>query len=212
MTAQRIPLWLKIGFTVWVAVWIPKYWLYYGPVNFLWFCDIANVVLVAALWAESSLLLSWQAVSVLLVQVLWVVDFTSALTVGRHPIGGTGYMFQATIPIDIRLLSLFHGVTPFLLLWGARRLGYDRRAFWVQTIFAQILLPISWIATRHESGITKDINWVWGPFDDVQQKMPAVAYLLVTMIAYPVILFLPTHLFLRWWAPRPSVDTPERAG
>lgn len=212
MATRRIPLWLKIGFTLWVAVWVPFYWDYYGPVNFLWFCDIANFLIAAALWAESPLLLSWQAVSILLVQILWVIDFVSALTLDKHPIGGTGYMFSSHIPIHIRLLSLFHLVTPFLLLWGVRRIGYDRRAFWAQTVFAQVMLPISWIATRHESGFTKDINWVWGVNDEVQHVMPPIPYLLVTMIGYPIVLYLPSHFFLRWWGRRPSVDTPKRAG
>jgi hypothetical protein len=53
---KRLPHWLKLAFTLWVIVWIPFYWDFYGPRNFLWFCDIGNLVLAAALWSESRLL------------------------------------------------------------------------------------------------------------------------------------------------------------
>ena len=33
--ASRIPLWLKIVYTAFMAVLIPVYWYYYGPTNFL---------------------------------------------------------------------------------------------------------------------------------------------------------------------------------
>jgi hypothetical protein len=49
----KIPLWLKVAYTAFVAVLVPYYWHTYGPVNFLWFCDIALLVTLAALWLES---------------------------------------------------------------------------------------------------------------------------------------------------------------
>jgi len=59
---KAIPTWLKVGFTFWIAIWIPFYWQHYGPQNFLWFFDIGNLLIGAALWWESRLLFSWQAV------------------------------------------------------------------------------------------------------------------------------------------------------
>ena len=53
---MRIPLWLKIGWTLWLGVWMPYYWMQYGPQNFLYFCDIANLLIGLALWLESPLL------------------------------------------------------------------------------------------------------------------------------------------------------------
>jgi hypothetical protein len=55
---MRIPLWLKIGWTVWLGVWMPYYWMQYGAQNFLYFCDIANLLIGLALWLESPLLSS----------------------------------------------------------------------------------------------------------------------------------------------------------
>ena len=49
MAAMRVPLWLKIGWTVWVIAWLPFYWTQYGLQNFLFFCDLGNLFLMLAL-------------------------------------------------------------------------------------------------------------------------------------------------------------------
>src|SRR6266481_1657128 len=113
---MRIPLWLKIGRTLWVGMWMPYYWMQYGPQNFLYFCDIANLLIGLALWLESRLLFSWQATSVLLFQTLYTIDLVGRLTAGKHLIGGTEYMFSPAIPLFVRLLGLFHVVTPVIYL------------------------------------------------------------------------------------------------
>ncbi|HEY6105133.1 MAG TPA: hypothetical protein VIV59_04075, partial [Anaeromyxobacteraceae bacterium] len=92
--ASRIPLWLKLGWTAWLAVWLPFYWRHYGPQNFLWFCDIANIGVGLALWLESPLLFSMQALSILVVQILYTVDLAGRALSGRHLLGGTEYMFD----------------------------------------------------------------------------------------------------------------------
>jgi len=75
ISKMRIALWLKIGWTLWVGVWLPYYWMQYGPQNFLYFCDIANLLIGLALWLESPLPFSWQATSVLLFQTLYTMSF-----------------------------------------------------------------------------------------------------------------------------------------
>ena len=148
MGSSRLPLWLKIGWTVWVAIWLPVYWNYYGPRNFLWFCDIANFMIMVGLWLESPVVLSWQACSVLLIQLLYTFDLVVRAVTGFHPIGGTGYMFNddgSNLPIGMRLLSLFHVATPPLLIWGLKRLGYDRRGLYWQIATAWIVLPICFL-------------------------------------------------------------------
>ena len=42
MERARIPLWLKIGWTIWVAIWAPLAGNYYGPQVYLHFCDLGN--------------------------------------------------------------------------------------------------------------------------------------------------------------------------
>jgi hypothetical protein len=47
-----IPLWLKIAYTAFVVVVIPIYWASWTPANFLWFCDVALLLTLPALWLE----------------------------------------------------------------------------------------------------------------------------------------------------------------
>ncbi|PYV61230.1 MAG: hypothetical protein DMG95_12690, partial [Acidobacteria bacterium] len=74
----RIPLWLKIAWTAWIVLWAPVYWKQYGAQNFLFFCDIGNFLIALGLWLESSLIFSWQAVGLLVVQSLYTVDLLGA--------------------------------------------------------------------------------------------------------------------------------------
>ncbi len=198
MPAGRIPLALKLGYAAWMAVWVPAYWLHNGPDNFLWLCDVANFVVAAAVFLESPLLFSASASGVLVVQVVWIVDVLGRLVFGVHPVGGTEYMFDAAEPLAMRLLSLFHVAMPALLLWGVRRLGYDRRGWKLQSAFVWILLPATYFLTDPAN----NINWVWKPFGVEQTLMPPLAYLGVCMLAYPLLLFWPTHLLLARWDAR----------
>src|ERR1039458_9408651 len=105
---MRLPLWLKIAWTVWLLVWAPVYWRQYGAQNFLFFCDLGNVLIGIGLWLESPLIFSWVASGLLLFQTIFTVDFAGALLTGHHLVGGTEYMFDPGVPPMIRLLSLFH--------------------------------------------------------------------------------------------------------
>ena len=102
----RIPPGVKIAYTVWLLIWIPCYWNWYGPSIFLWFCDIGNFVLCLALWRESRLLFSWQAVSLLLVQFYWLASFLSGIPTGEPLLGGADYMFNEATPLGIRFLTI----------------------------------------------------------------------------------------------------------
>lgn len=194
MTAGRVPLWLKIGWTLWVAVWMPLYFQYYGPSTFLWFCDFANFIILAGLWRESPLLLSWQAVSVLIFQLAYTLDILGRLIFRRHFIGGTEWVFDdPSIPLRIRLASVFmHVAAPPVLVWGVRRLGYDRRALPLQIATAAVLLPVCWLGWD----AALNLNWVWKPFNRKQEWTGPALYVLVCIVGYAVLLFLPTHLIL----------------
>jgi len=52
---MRVPLWLKIVWSIWVLVWVPVYWRQYGAQNFLYFCDLGNILIAVGLWLESPL-------------------------------------------------------------------------------------------------------------------------------------------------------------
>src|SRR5436190_4854154 len=115
LSADRlIPLWFKLLYTAFVAVVIPYYWVTYTPWNFLYFCDVALLMTLAGVWAESPLLISMPTVGIVLAQMLWVVDFGAHLA-GRQVTGMTNYMFDSNIPLFVRGLSLFHGWLPFVL-------------------------------------------------------------------------------------------------
>lgn len=191
-----VPLWLKLVATAWLVVWIPIYWQAYGWPNFLWFCDLANFLLAAALWLESPLLLSSQAISVLVVQVLWIVDVVGRLVLGFHPIGGTEFMFDPAKPLALRLLSLFHVAVLVLLIWGLRRLGYDRQGLKLQIIIALVVLPLSWTF-----GAERNLNWTWGPFGSVQELLPPLVYLALLPFGYLLLLYLPSDWAFRRWVP-----------
>jgi hypothetical protein len=75
-SANRLPLAFKLAYTAFMAVLIPVYGYYYGPTNFLYFCDVTLIILLAGIWLESALLVSMCAVGILILQTLWVVDFT----------------------------------------------------------------------------------------------------------------------------------------
>jgi hypothetical protein len=63
---------VKGAYTAFVAVLVPYYLSIYGPANFLWICDIALLLTVAALWLGSRLLASMQLVAVLLPSFVWL--------------------------------------------------------------------------------------------------------------------------------------------
>lgn len=197
LSAMRLPLWLKLGWTLWIAGWAPVYWKQYGLQNFLFFCDLGNLFILLALWLESSLLFSWQATGLLLFQSVYTLDLAITLLSGRHIIGGTEYMFDPNIALWIRLLSLFHVVTPPLLLWAVRWLGYDRRGWIFQTATAWIVVPINYF---WRPGL--DVNWARGLFFHEQHILPGLLYLLLYLVVVPLAVYFPTHLLLQWWARR----------
>jgi hypothetical protein len=194
---MKIPLWLKLLWTVGVIVWAPFYWRQYGLQNFLFFCDLGNFFIAVALWLESPLLFSWQAVSLLLFQTLFVIDLAAALMTGHHPIGGTEYMFDPHIPMAIRLASLFHVITPILLLWAILRLGYDQRGWKFQTVTAWVV-----VTTNYFWRPQYDINFARGLFFHQQHLVPGPLYLLAYLILVPAVVYYPSHLFLLWFSAR----------
>jgi hypothetical protein len=139
--SPKIPLWVKLAYALFVSVMVPVYWHDYGPTNFLYFCDVAVFLALAALWSESTLLASIAAVGIVLPQLVWVLDL-GAHVVGLKITGMSDYMFDSKIPAFTRAISLFHGWLPFLLLYLTWRLGYDRRAFAIWTGLALVLMLV----------------------------------------------------------------------
>ena len=186
-----LPLWPKILYAIFLCVLVPTYWIRYGPKNFLWFSDMALLMLGASLWLESSLLASMAALSVLLLELLWTVDFFVGLVFGKSPTTLSSYMFDSMFSRPLRALSLFHLVLPPLTVWLLYRFGYDSRALVLQTLLAWVVLPVSYLVAKPAD----NINWVYG-FGKRQTWMPAALFVVLLMILFPLVLYLPTHLLL----------------
>jgi hypothetical protein len=193
-----------MAYSAFVAIVVPSYWVTYSPWNFLYFCDIALLITGVAIWIESPLLVSMQAVAITIPQLLWVVDFLFRLVAGVHITGVTSYMLDSSIPLFLRALSLFHGWLPFFLLWLLSRLGYDRRALGIQSVVAIMVLLISYLfapapppSASHPNWAV-NINYVYGLDDKHPQTMMAPWLWLLFIMAVSVIaIYLPTHFVLR---------------
>jgi hypothetical protein len=198
---NRLPLTLKIAFTVYIAVLVPTYLHFWGPLNFLWFCDVSMFLTLIALWTESSLLASMPAVAIVLPQLMWAFDFVYRAIAGpgnHFPTDLTEYMFKPEQSLFVRGLSTFHGWLPFLLLWLVWRLGYDRRAWWAMTLFGWgvVLLSYFLVTTNDPSG-AGNVNKIFGPNDEEPiTSMSRLQWLGVLMLIYPAI-YIVSHLLLR---------------
>jgi hypothetical protein len=204
---KRIPIAVKLLFTAFMAVLVPVYWKNYGLTNFLYFCDVALFLTLAAVWLESPLLAAMSAVGIVLPQLFWCADFI-ATAIGLPITGMTAYMFDSKIPLFARGLSFFHFWLPFLLIYLVWRLGYDRRALKYWTVLAWALLLICYFISPAppsvDPNVPANINYVYGLSDAAPQTwMPRHLWLLVLMIGLPLLLYWPTHLaLLRAFPPR----------
>ncbi len=197
-----VPLWLKLVYTVFVAVLVPTYWHYYGPGNFLYFCDMALLLTLAGLWREDRLLTSMGACGILAPQILWVLDF-AAHAFGLKITGMTDYMF-ADSSVLLRGLSLFHGWLPFLLVYLVWRLGYDRRALVAWTALAWGAMLVSYVFLPPPSAAAgmaaANVDYVFGPSDaEPQHWMAPTLWLLALMSALLTLFWIPSHWVLSKW-------------
>jgi hypothetical protein len=190
-----IPLWLKLVYTAYLAVLVPAYARKAdaGPLNFLWFSDLALFSTGAALWLESPLLASVTAVGVLAPELFWNLSFFVRLLTGKRISGLTDYMFDGRRSLFMRGLSLFHVALPVLLIWLLASLGYDTRALLVMTVVAWVVLPATYLLTRPEH----NINWVFGFGAPPRRPLPPKPWVLTLMLGFPILIYLPTHLLLR---------------
>lgn len=194
LTSTLVPLWLKVTWTAMVLVVVVVYWRHRGPANFLWFSDIAILVLVPGLWLESSFIVSLAACMVLIAEVLWSVSFFGRLLHLPHGTGLADYMFEEQSPLWLRAVSLFHVPLLAVIVWGPWRLGYDSSVFpWALLITWFVLLLSRWLTKPYEN-----INHVYGLPIAVGANLTPLQHMLLMMIVGPIVLQLPAHLLL--WA------------
>jgi hypothetical protein len=176
---MMLSAWIKIPYTIFVCVLVPVYWVERGPANFLWLSDVALLAMVPALWMENRFLTSMMTVGVLLPEFAWNLDFFLRLIAGFDVIGfnATGYMFESHY-------------TPLFKFF---RLGYDTRAVYAQTLLVWVLLPVCYLATDPE----RNLNWVFGIGNPPQTWVSGSLYIVLLMLAYPLLVFIPTHFMLK---------------
>lgn len=198
---RRFPLLVKLAYSAFVSLHIWINWRVYGPLNFLWFCDLAVLATLVALWAENRLLLSITAVGILLPMSLWIVDLCARIVFGHYIFGYAAYMFSRRIPLSVRAVSTFHLWLPVLLVWMLFRRGYDRRALAIQWVVCLLVLLTSRLVSSPPPATSLNqavnINWVYGSSDfGPQTAMPGWLYLGVMMALYPIVIYVPMHLVL----------------
>jgi hypothetical protein len=123
---------------VWLVIYLPSYTMAYGLANFMFLCNLSVCIVSAGLWLGSPLLLSSQAVGLLVVATAWTLDLVLRLLTGSHWIGGTEYMWDPQWPLATRLLSLYHVGLLAILVHALRRVGYDPRGLRLQQLIAVV--------------------------------------------------------------------------
>jgi len=194
MSSASFSAWTRWGGVLWLAVWVPTYWIVWGWPSFLRLCDIAVLLTCIGLWRSNTLLLSSQAVSSIVADAAWCVDVAWRLFLGRHLFGGTEYMWDKHFPLWVRLLSLYHVVLPALLIWSLRRVGYDQRGWKLQAGIAAVLFALSRFLDP-----AVNINFAFR--DPIFHRAwgPAPVHLLVMWLGLNALLYWPTHfVFARY--------------
>lgn len=203
MPQNTIPLWGKIPYTVLVVVVFVVYWREYTPANFLWFSDIAFFAMCYALWTDNRLVSSMMAIGVLPLEVFWVVSYLSGFFLDGQAVLGVGnYMFDDTLPLWLRALSLFHFPMIFAVIYMIWRRGYDACALVPQVVLAMIVIVMT-----HLWGIREDnVNMIYPP-GDLAQRIPQIWWSGLMPLVLVGGIILPMHLLLRRIAPPKEVKT-----
>jgi hypothetical protein len=184
---------LKIMSLLFLAVLIPAYWKTYGLQNFLWLSDISLFLTIAAIWFNSPLIMS-TAIGILPVEMVWIVDYLYQLTTGRNLLGVTNYMFDPKYSRFLKNLSLFHLVIPVIWVIYLFNYGYNTNALLYQSLVIWIVLPLTYFFTDPK----ENINWVFVPQSLNWQWMPSWLWLLVLLVGFPLLIFLPCHFIYMW--------------
>jgi hypothetical protein len=191
--ADTVDATFRVLFALLVGLIVPVYYVKYGPSNFLWFSDIGLFGICLALWLEHALLGSMMALALLVPESLWHASFIAGFF-RRNATTLSSYMFDRRIPLYLRGLSLFHLALPPALIWLLYRYGYDERALAAQTVLAWLVLPATFLWAPPE----KNLNWVRGFGHPPRKILSERLHLALMMLAYPLLVYLPTHYLLAW--------------
>jgi hypothetical protein len=191
MNAQhKIPIWFKIVFIVFMAVYLPAYWIGYGPQNFLWLSSVILILCFLATLLESPFLASMAAVGGTISESIWTIDFLITLLT---PLDGfTIYVFDPNTSLILRIIAVFHIFLPPFLIWLVFRLGYHTKAWIAQTALTWALLLFTWFFTSP----ILNINLVFSYLKYPHLNMGAVSFLLLVILSATVMIGA-THLLFQ---------------
>jgi hypothetical protein len=98
-------------------------------------------------------------------------------------------------------MSLFHVVWPVLLIWALRRVGYDRRAWLVQSLLAAVVLA----ASRF---VLPEANFNFAVRDPFfgRQWGPGAVHVLLTWAVLVAVVYWPTHRLLMRFFSRSEIE------
>jgi hypothetical protein len=211
MTTRKLPSWLRWSYTAFMAVMVPVYLYMYGPTNFLYFCDTCLVIGFIAVWTESPLLASIPAVGIIGPQTLWAISFFAEFLHVKVPLfsGLTEYMFDSSVSLWLRGLSLYHLWLPFVAGFMVWKLGYHKHSFWWWWAICWTLLFICYFTTSPPpappgSLTPVNIDFIYGfgstaidtTIPIINKTLTVNQWFVGLLFGVPLVTALPVHLLL----------------
>ena len=189
--AHRFPR-LRWWALAWAALWLPVYAQAYGAWHFLFLCNLGLALTIAGIVLDRPLLLSSQMLAAPLLAALFALDLGVRLASGRSLHGGAAHLWDESLPVLVRALSLYHLAWPIVLAWCIARTGYDRRGLALQLALACSVFAIGlWLAPASEN-----LNYVLRTPEGVPHaNAPLQAALMLGGLALAA--WWPLHLLLR---------------
>lgn len=169
----------------WALTWIPTVAHAYGAWHFLQLCNLSLLLALVGFWRGDRLLLSAQAVASLGIGVLFVADVAWLQR-------GTGYLWDAQIPLAARVLSIYHVLLPLLLLAWLRRAGYDARGFGLAVAVAALALVVAATLAPSHTNLNYVLRWP-GATSDAESPLVHAAFSWATLV---VLLYWPADRLL----------------
>jgi len=183
---QVLSLHLRLLVLAWLLIYIPAYFMAYGGWHFLQLCNLGVLISCAGILSANSLLISSQAVATPVIGIFWLVDFLARLITGRFIHAGTAYMWDTSIPLLVRVLSLYHIVLPLLLIYCLRKAAYDKRGFAVQAGIAMLVMLASLFAFSESENLNYVYHWPGGRILFGQPYLHVlISFLLLILVYWP---------------------------
>jgi hypothetical protein len=113
--------------------------------------------------------------------------------------GPASYMFNSDYPMWARIMSLYHGWLPFVLLFALRKLGYDGRAIFYETLLAWTIILVAYLIVPNADTPAGNVNLVFGYTADRNPVLwvSRPVWIVGVMALSSLVLYLPMHLIYK---------------